>query len=245
MKPTSWTQNQQRHFDDATPAYLVMYGAETPFQEEMTRQLLTLAQVREQEQVLDIGCGVGRLTIPLLRAGCKVTGLDVSRPTLDTLVRRVNELGMSDRFLPLCLPVENLDYQKKFDLVTGRGILHHLQDPLPVLRQVRAALSPNGRAVFLDPNPLQPLWFPFVLLHPTLSLPMERYLWRGTPNRIQQLLNQAGLIPQSFHFLGLVPPPLWDRLPKMAVLETWLESIPLLRQLSLYWMVLCRPQKEE
>jgi SAM-dependent methyltransferase len=38
--------------------------------------------------VLELGCGTGRITIPLLRAGCEVAGLDVSSGMLEVLRKK-------------------------------------------------------------------------------------------------------------------------------------------------------------
>lgn len=231
-----WSEIQRRHFDRELPGYSVMYGADSPFHRAMTGRFLRFAGARSSDAVLDIGCGLGRLTLPLLQSGCRVTGLDLSAPTLGALKERVEQLGLSDRFRAVCRPAEELAFLGKFDLAVGRGILHHLEDPVPVLSKIHAALKPGGRAAFMDPNPYHPGWIPFILLHPTLSWSVERFVLRGTPDRTRGMLESAGFAGAGTKSCGLVPPPLWGRLPKVDALEERLEKIPLLRRLGLYLM---------
>jgi SAM-dependent methyltransferase len=231
-----WSEIQRRHFDRELSDYRVMYGADSPFHRAMTARFLRFAGARSSDAVLDVGCGVGRLTIPLLQSGCRVTGLDLSEPTLEALTGRVEQLGLADRFQAVCRPAEELAFLDEFDLAVGRGILHHLEDPVPVLSKIHAALKPGGRAAFMDPNPYHPGWVPFILVHPTLSWSVERYVLRGTPDRTRGMLESAGFAGAETGSCGLVPPPLWGRLPGVDALEEQLEKIPLLRRLGLYLM---------
>jgi SAM-dependent methyltransferase len=237
VKERSWQDYQRRHFDEGLPAYERLYGGDTPFHGAMSRRVLEHAGVRAGMEVLDVGCGLGRLTLPLLRAGCRVTGLDISGPALLRLGARVRDAGMADRFVPVEGGVESLDLCDRFDLVTGRGVMHHLQEPACVLKRIHRALRPDGRVVFVDPNPLQPAWGLFVLFHPALSLRAERYLWRGTPRALRRLLENSGFVEVSVRFMGMIPPPLWRAGAAAGAAEDLLEAVPVLRWLSLYVMV--------
>ncbi|HXV95205.1 MAG TPA: class I SAM-dependent methyltransferase, partial [Gaiellaceae bacterium] len=53
-----------------------------------------LAAVAGAGRVLDLGCGSGRLTLALARAGAAVTGLDTSRERLEQARRRAGEGGV-------------------------------------------------------------------------------------------------------------------------------------------------------
>ncbi len=238
MSTQGWSENQRTHFDGRAADYRDMYGAETPFHDAMTARLLALARASPGLRVLDVGCGPGRTTVPLIRAGCLVTGLDISGAGLDLLLERLTSLGLRDRFEPLCQPAESLDAQRCYDLVIGRGLLHHLDDPLEVLRRVGRALVPGGRAAFMDPNPLQPAWIPFITFHPTLSWSIEAHVLRHTPRYNRRLFSAAGLGPAMIHYAGLVPPPLWGRMPWVDPLEDSATRLPAVRLLALYQIVI-------
>ncbi len=214
-----------------------MYGEDSPFHQAMTQRLLRFIDPQPEQMALDVGCGFGRLSIALLQAGCRVTGVDISQPSLDQLSQRVRCLDLADRFEARCQPLQKITEKARYHLLCGRGILHHLEHPVAALAKLRATLVPGGRAVFMDPNPLNPAWVPFILFHPTLSWSLERHYLRGTPRHSHKMLQQAGFEKIEHRFIGMLPPPLWGRFSQMTKLEDKLTSLPALRALSMYIII--------
>ncbi|AKU95488.1 hypothetical protein AKJ09_02152 [Labilithrix luteola] len=102
--------------------------------------------------VLDVGCGSGRTTLPLARAGAKhVTGVDFA-PDMIVLARRAAErahLGERCTF-------RVGDFVKEtglgpFDFVTALGVFDYVDEPVPFLRRM-LELSRHG-ALFSAPKP--------------------------------------------------------------------------------------------
>ena len=53
--------------------------------------------LRYQGAVLELGCGSGRITLPLAQAGCRVTGLDLSEQMLAIARQRLQSIDESTR----------------------------------------------------------------------------------------------------------------------------------------------------
>src|SRR5215471_13281022 len=53
--------------------------------------------VREGARVLELGCGTGRVLVPLARTGLSVTGIDRSAPMLEYARRRARRLSAGAR----------------------------------------------------------------------------------------------------------------------------------------------------
>lgn len=229
-----WLDRQRAHFEAGALRYQKLYGDSTPFHDAMTQRLLELADLRPGLKVLDLGCGPGRTTVPLLRAGCEVTGLDLSEKSQALLSSRIQDLGLDAGFTARTGPAEGLEDHRAFDRVIARGLLHHLEKPAPVLERVRRALRPGGRLVLMDPNPGQPLWAALITLHPSLSWPIEQHLYRHTARFNRALLTAAGLEKIEIDYLGLVPPPAWGLPMELGDLEDRLRRVPGLRRLALY-----------
>ena len=101
------------------------------------------------KRVLEYGCGGGSDTLSFLRRGCDVTYVDVVPTNVEVTARRVDAMqdgspGVSAEGCILergdVLPFEN----GSFDVVSAHGVLHHIKDPFPVLREMRSVLRPKG-----------------------------------------------------------------------------------------------------
>ncbi|MFF4218418.1 class I SAM-dependent methyltransferase [Streptomyces nondiastaticus] len=95
------------------------------------------AAVPARARILELGCGVGRVTRPLLERGFTVTAVDESPHMLDRVhgVRKV------------CSPIENLDLGETFDVVMLASFLVHTGDSelrRALLRTCARHLAPDG-----------------------------------------------------------------------------------------------------
>jgi SAM-dependent methyltransferase len=101
--------------------------------------------------VLELGCGTGRLTVPMLKAGATVWGVDASQPMLDGL--RAKLQGCDDAVRLRCRAVHGdfrtLKLIHRFPLVLWPfNAMHHCDDPDDVratLDHIRALLLPGGQ----------------------------------------------------------------------------------------------------
>lgn len=113
--------------------------------------------VREAEQaggpVLELGCGTGRVTIPIARAGVDVVGLDNSDAMLDAAKRKISEIeGGHGKIVLRLEDMRNFDLKRAFPLVVipFRGFLELLtvEDQIDCLASVKRHLTPGGRLIF-------------------------------------------------------------------------------------------------
>ncbi len=75
--------------------------------------------------VLDLGCGAGRHTILLARAGFQVTGLDVSETALSELQARLGKAGLANVSLVKHEMSELPFIDEYFDALVSTNVLHH------------------------------------------------------------------------------------------------------------------------
>lgn len=105
--------------------------------------------------VLELACGNGRITLPLARAGVKVTGIDISRPMLDDLADKLEDehpavqkrvqIAQGD----FCsLQADGDDGLGTFPLVMlPFNAIHHCMTPeavLELLQGVRRCMAPGA-----------------------------------------------------------------------------------------------------
>jgi SAM-dependent methyltransferase len=186
------------------------------------------------QEVLEIGCGLGTKAHRLaVTTGAQVLGTDLS-PLFIEQARQ--------RFSAPTLVFEQLDFNhpqklegRRFDVVLGDGILHHLYPALEdSLRAMRELLKEGGRLGFLEPN----LENPYVAT--TFTVPALRRLTKLEPDERaftarhgRRVLERAGFREVQVEYRDFLLPGLPQALvgPSIA-LGAWAERTPGLRHLS-------------
>lgn len=101
-------------------------------------------------RVLELGCGSGRLTIPIAQAGIEIVGADLSLPMLRRARDKAAEAGLRTSFVQA--DMRRFAFAARFATIlsTGNSLLHLLteDDLTGCLAAVRAHLAPEGRFVF-------------------------------------------------------------------------------------------------
>lgn len=96
--------------------------------------------------VLEYGCGGGADAMSYLRRGCTVIYADVVPENVEAATRRIVEAGLSANagavLLTASVPLGFSD--GCFDLVNCHGVLHHIEDPAPVVAEFFRVLRPGG-----------------------------------------------------------------------------------------------------
>lgn len=125
-------------------------------------------------KILDVGCGTGGLMDELVQNGHTVWGLDISKEALEFCSLRGHknlQLGSAT-----ALPFED----RSFDVVTGIGVIEHLDDDELFLSEVHRVLKPNGVFVMLTSS------FPWIWsMHDVANHHKRRYYLRQLNAKIE------------------------------------------------------------
>ncbi len=101
--------------------------------------------------VLELGCGTGRVSIPIAQAGVNVVGIDSSSAMLTRAREKSREAGTPNLKL-LCADMRNFNISSKFDLVIipFRGLLSLLSvdDEIRTLMNIKRHLAPGSKLIF-------------------------------------------------------------------------------------------------
>ena len=101
--------------------------------------LIALLSPTESENILDLGCGHGELTLRLMEFECNVTGIDSSAE----MVQAANENGVS----AVVMKAQELTFNNEFDGIISNAAIHWMTDIDKVLEGCFRSLKPGGRFV--------------------------------------------------------------------------------------------------
>ena len=116
---------------------------------EAAEDILETIDLEEGATILDIGCGPGRLTIPLTRLGYRVVGIDICEQYRRECRRRAEAAGIEVDVRPGTVPDLGLKSGEKFDLVLDVfAVIGYPADPLDDILAVKSfmrVLEPGGQ----------------------------------------------------------------------------------------------------
>jgi SAM-dependent methyltransferase len=98
--------------------------------------------------VLEAGCGIGTDAAQFARSGARYTGVDFSQTALDLARRRFDIDGLDGAFIHGS--ITDLPFpDSSFDLVYSNGVIHHIPQTEPAVREFHRVLRPGGTALVM------------------------------------------------------------------------------------------------
>jgi SAM-dependent methyltransferase len=100
-------------------------------------------RVSKDSRILDLGCGTGQFSLPLLEREHRVVSVDFDAPRLREVRAACVESeleGQLARADAACLPCPT----RSFDAVVCREMIEHIAEPGPVLDEIHRVLRPEG-----------------------------------------------------------------------------------------------------
>ena len=135
---------------DFFPVFRPVFGFKQPKDTNAeVRYLIRKLNLKPGRSFLDCPCGIGRIALPLAKAGVKVTGVDITRSYLEEMEAKAARRGLK---IPTHhLDMRRIDFHNRFDaagnLWTSLGYFEKDSDNLLVLKKIFRALKPGGKFV--------------------------------------------------------------------------------------------------
>jgi ubiquinone/menaquinone biosynthesis C-methylase UbiE len=149
----------------------------------MTEQFFREAGIGRGQRVLDLGSGVGDVTMlaaRLVGPSGKVVGIERDARSIARARSRASHAGLENVSFMQCDALQVED-GRPFDAVVGRFILQFLPDPTAVLRSLARLVRPGGLVAFQEVS-----WSHF--LQRWAHLP----LWSATSHLARETLRCSG-----------------------------------------------------
>ncbi len=102
---------------------------------------------KECNRILDIGCGDGSISLPLLKGDNSLTLLDLSESMLSVVRSRIPP-GHSNAVQLLHGDFMGLNFQPdSYDLIICLGVLAHVDSPARFIQKIATLLTPGGSLI--------------------------------------------------------------------------------------------------
>lgn len=115
-----------------------------------------LSHARPGAQMLDYGCGVGYVCSEFIELGYDAVGVDISSTALEIARHREPRATFREPEDEARLPFSDAS----FDVIAGLGVLEHIPDPQPIIRELRRVARADAVGIWVVPNARSPFfWF--------------------------------------------------------------------------------------
>jgi len=124
------------------------YAKHSSAQQTWARELILKLDLAGNEDVLDLGCGDGKVTAEI--AACVPNGSVVGVDNSGSMIELAQTKHPNSEYPNLAFrlaDVRELPFDKQFDIVFSNAALHWVRDHRPVLDGVRRSLRPGGRTL--------------------------------------------------------------------------------------------------
>lgn len=111
------------------------------------------------KEILDIGCGVGTVSLYLASKGHRVYGVDISNNAIKSCKESAEKLGFNNKrvyFKVMNFPSEIPN--KKFDFILLIEVIEHLKNDDLALSKIYSLLNKGGIAIISTPSKNAPLY---------------------------------------------------------------------------------------
>lgn len=100
------------------------------------------------KRILDVGCGNGYVLSRYAMQKAEVYGVDLTETAVELSKRRFELMELDGNFKTT--DGETLSFPDDyFDIVCSMGVLHHIENPSPMIDEMRRVLKPGGKMILM------------------------------------------------------------------------------------------------
>ena len=194
-----------------------------------------LPKTRNDEKLLDVGCGSGAMSFAACKRGYEVTGMSWDRRNQKKAEVRAKNLNMADKTkFPIgdARELEKLFPKESFDIVLNFENIEHILHDNKLMKDIYGVLKPGGYLYLTTPNSY---YWPMSKgdLGPFTSIEDGSHVRRGyTPAMLLELSEMTGFKIEKIEYCSFIGSQLTTRLMryienKFTWLTGWLLILPL------------------
>ena len=233
----SWNEIQ-KDFYNKRDHKRMWHAPRSLFVRNVIERFVAFTGIPKDAKILEIGCGAGRYTIPLIEMGYHVTGVDISERMLKKCEEDLNAVNVpSSRYRLICSDIDAMrnDFRGQFNVVVGFNVLHHLFDLNKCFETLSVLVKDGGWLAFNEPNARNPMHTIDSLLDRACKA--EENKSNSIPQKVQQAMIDNRLRQVDFFLFGFFPPFVIDAMPVTLKWEKHIEKTRGLKNILPYFMI--------
>lgn len=190
----------------------------------------------KKARLIELGCGYGKYVLPLLKIGYPVTAVDVSRNALAALYKEAKR-NKIDRLLTLV----HSNFKKsvlinEFDTGFCISSLHLLskneKERIAIMKNLVKSIKSGGKLIVIQPNPLNPLYYPFYIFNSDVSWDTEKYFVKITEGYLRDLFLALGLKEVRVAYVGFLPMRFLNHIKAVRIINELVNRLPIFCKFS-------------
>lgn len=202
--------------------------------------ILDLTENIDSKNILDFGCGIGRISLKLARIAKSVIGVDISEQSIKAANENAKIYGVLN-FKGFILDEKiSIKYQKYFDYILLINVIHHVEDINSIFKKISNYLKDNGEIIIFEFNPLNLLFIPFIIYIKEVKSHLNRAYFRSNFFTLQKILKINNFKITYFNRYGFLPTFLYNYSLIFLKINNFLNNIYFLNIFTAFHIIKCK-----
>jgi len=162
--------------------------------------LIKQMKFNKNENILDLGCGTGNLTITLAKGNltCNIIGIDIGEEMIGQAKKNLQNEKLDNLEF---IKGDILDFQPelRFNTIFSNSVIHWIKDKEKLFQKLKNLLQPNGKIGIQIPASKNLSEITPLFMKPIESLKLNSYFknWkypmkRATPRKLKKIIDLIG-----------------------------------------------------
>lgn len=186
--------------------------------------------------VIELGSGYGRFALQLLKRGYKVTAVDISQESLDVLFYQAKKNNLDKNLKLVKSDFSKLEFINAYDGAYCISTFHLLsgkeRQRIKIFSNLLKSVKKGGTVVVIEPNPLNPFFYPFYMFSSQVSWEIEKTFMKSSEANLKRIFRKLGLSGVEVSHMGFLPNRFINSIESVKYINNLINMIPLLNKFS-------------